>query len=151
MKEKLFSNSNDWTGLVIRLTLGLILFPHGAQKTFGWFGGPGFSNEMGFFTGVLHLPWLIGLLVILIEFLGALSFILGFASKLWAIATISLFIGIIFTEHLQHGFFMNWFGNQKGEGFEYHLLIIGLSLAALIHGSGKYSLDNIILKKQNIR
>jgi putative oxidoreductase len=41
---------------------------------------------------------------------------------------------------------MNWFGNQKGEGYEYHMLIIGLSLATLVNGSGKYSIDERIVK-----
>ena len=92
----------------------------------------------------MHLPWIIAFLVIIIEFFGALSFIIGFASRIWAILTIILMLGIIFTSHIDNGFFMNWFGNQKGEGFEYHLLVIGLSLSSLINGSGKYSVDEQI-------
>ncbi|MEJ2904279.1 DoxX family protein [Pedobacter panaciterrae] len=141
MKQMIFKTDNDWTGLIIRLTIGLVMFPHGAQKVFGWFGGPGFSKEMTFFTETLHLPWLMAFLVIFIEFFGAISLIIGFATRLWSVAMVMLFIGIIFTEHLQNGFFMNWFGNQKGEGYEYHLLIIGLSITAFINGSGKFSID----------
>jgi len=141
MKHLIFKTNNDWTGLVTRLTIGLVVFPHGAQKVLGWFGGPGFSKEMNFFTEILHLPWLIAFLVIIIEFLGAISLLIGFASRLWSAAMVILFIGIICMEHLQHGFFMNWFGNQKGEGYEYHLLVIGLSIATLINGSGKFSID----------
>ena len=144
MKHMIFKTDNDWTGLITRLTIGLVMFPHGAQKVFGWFGGQGFSKEMGFFTETLHLPWLIAFLVIFIEFFGAISLIIGFASRLWSIAMVILFIGIIFTEHLQNGFFMNWFGNQKGEGYEYHLLIIGLSITTFINGSGKFSIDKQI-------
>jgi putative oxidoreductase len=144
MKNNLYNTNNDLTGLIIRLTLGFILFPHGAQKMLGMFGGYGFSGTMGFFTGTLHLPWVIGFLVIIIEFIGALCFIAGFASRIWGALTIILFIGIIFTSHLDNGFFMNWFGNQKGEGYEYHLLIIGLSLAVIFNGSGKYSMDKIV-------
>ena len=147
MKNKIFNTNNDLTGLIIRLTLGLILFPHGAQKMLGMFGGYGFSGTMNFFTGTLHLPWIIGFLVIIIEFVGALSLIAGFASRIWSALTIILFIGIIFTSHLGNGFFMNWFGNQKGEGYEYHLLVIGLSLATLVNGSGKYSADKLITKQ----
>lgn len=146
MKNKIFNTKNDFTGLITRLTLGLILFPHGALKMLGLFGGYGFSGTMNFFTGTLHLPWIIGFFVIIIEFVGALSFIAGFASRIWSVLTIILFIGIIFTSHLDNGFFMNWFGNQKGEGYEYHLLIIGLSLSAFINGSGKYSVDEKIVK-----
>ncbi len=127
MKNKIFSTNNDWTGVVTRLTIGLIMFPHGAQKVLGWFGGNGFTGTMAFFTGTYHLSWIISFLVIVIEFLGAISLLLGFASRLWSIAMIVLFIGMIVTSHLQNGFFMNWFGNQKGEGYEYHLLVIGLS------------------------
>lgn len=146
MKYSIFKTNNDWTGLILRLTLGLVLFPHGAQKVLGWFGGPGFQPEMSFFTGTLHLPWLIGFLVIFIEFAGSLSFITGFASRIWSVATIILFTGIILTAHKEFGFFMNWFGNQKGEGYEYHLLIIGLCLATLVNGSGKYAVDHVLTK-----
>jgi putative oxidoreductase len=107
----------------------------------GMFGGYGFAGTMGFFTNTMHLPWIIGFLVIVIEFFGAISLIAGFASRVWSALIILLFAGIIFTSHLENGFFMNWFGNQKGEGYEYHLLIIGLSLATLVNGSGKYSVD----------
>lgn len=147
MKQKILNSNNDWTGLIIRLTLGLILFPHGAQKMLGIFGGYGFNGTMGFFTGTLHLPWLIGFLVIFIEFVGSLSLIAGIGSRIWSVAIFILMVGIIFTSHIQNGFFINWLGNQKGEGYEYHLLVIGLSLAALVNGSGKYSLDGIISKK----
>lgn len=144
MKNKIFSTNKDLTGLIIRLTLGLILFPHGAQKMLGLFGGYGFSGTMDFFTGTLHLPWIISFLIIIIEFVGSISLIAGFASRIWSALTIVLFIGIIFTSHIDNGFFMNWFGNQKGEGYEYHLLIIGLSLATIVNGSGRYSTDNLI-------
>jgi putative oxidoreductase len=147
MKNKIFKTNNDWTGLITRLTISLILFPHGAQKMFGLFGGPGFSGAMDFFTDTLHLPWIIGFFVIIIEFTGSLALIAGFASRIWAILIIVLMLGIIFTSHLGNGFFMNWSGNQKGEGYEYHLLIIGLSLATLINGSGKYSVDKALIKK----
>lgn len=146
MKNKIFNTNNDLTGLITRLTLGLILFPHGVQKMLGMFGGYGFSGTMIFFTETMHLPWIIGFLVIIIEFVGALFLIAGFASRIWSALTIISFTGIIFTSHLDNGFFMNWFGNQKGEGYEYHLLIIGLSLAILINGSGKYSIDEKITK-----
>jgi putative oxidoreductase len=147
MKNKIFSTHNDFTGLITRLTIGLILLPHGAQKMLGIFGGYGFSGTMNFFTNTLHLPWLIGFFVIIIEFVGALSLIAGFASRVWSGLVIILFLGIIFTSHLSNGFFMNWFGNQKGEGYEYHLLVIGLSLATLINGSGKYSVDESLSKR----
>jgi putative oxidoreductase len=147
MKNKIFKTNNDWAGLITRVTIGLILFPHGAQKMFGLFGGYGFRGTMGFFTDTIHLPWMIGFLVIIIEFIGSLALISGFGSRIWASLIIVSMLGIIFTSHLNNGFFMNWFGNQKGEGYEYHLLIIGLSLATLINGSGKYSVDKALIKE----
>ncbi len=147
MKSLLFHSNNDLTGLITRLTLGLVVFPHGAQKMLGLFGGYGFSGTMNFFTGTLHLPWIVGFLVIIIEFFGAIGLIVGFASRIWSALMIFLFIGIIYTSHLENGFFMNWFGNQKGEGCEFHLLIIGLSLAVFVNGSGKYAIDRSIKGK----
>lgn len=147
MKSLLFHSNNDLTGLITRLTLGLVVFPHGAQKMLGLFGGYGFSGTMNFFTGTLHLPWIVGFLVIVIEFFGAIGLILGFASRIWSALMILLFIGIIYSSHLENGFFMNWFGNQKGEGYEFHLLIIGLSLAVFVNGSGKYAIDRTIKGK----
>jgi putative oxidoreductase len=141
MKTSIFKTDNTWTGFTTRMTLGLILFPHGAQKMLGIFGGYGFTGTMGFFTGTLHLPWIIGFLIITIEFVGAVSFIAGFASRIWSLLTILLMIGIIYSNHIDNGFFMNWLGNQKGEGYEYHLLVIGLAIAILIEGSGKFSAD----------
>jgi putative oxidoreductase len=143
-KQRFFTTHNDWTGTILRLTLGGILWPHGAQKLLGWFDGPGFSQEMQFFTEVMNMSWLVGLSVIIIEFFGALSLIIGLATRFWAVGVIGLMMGIIFTSHLEYGFFMNWFGNQAGEGFEYHLLFIGLALALLLQGSGKYAVDGKI-------
>ena len=146
MKNKIFNTANDWTGLVTRLSVGLILFPHGAQQMLGLFGGYGFTGTMSFFTNTLDLSWPIAFLVITIQFFGSVSLIAGFASRLWSIAIIVVFIGTIFTAHIGNGFFMNWYGTQKGEGFEYALLVIGLSIATMINGSGKYSVDNIIFE-----
>ena len=145
MKHIIFVTSKDYTGLIIRMTLGAVMFPHGAQKMLGWFGGSGFSKEVELLQQ-LDIPWLVAVMVILIEFFGAISLMVGFASRLWSIAIGVLFIGIIFMEHLQYGFFMNWFGDQAGEGFEYHLLVIGLCVALLVQGSGKYALDSLICR-----
>ena len=146
MIKQIFKSNTDWTGFILRLTIGFILFPHGAQKVFGWFGGYGFEGTMSFFTSTMHIPWVIGILVILIEFIGSVFLIAGFATRIWAFAVITNMAGIIFSSHIQNGFFMNWFGNQAGEGIEYFLLVIGLSIALLINGSGKYSVDKLIVR-----
>jgi putative oxidoreductase len=144
MKNMIFKTNSDWGGFIARLTLGVILFPHGAQKMLGLFGGYGFTGTMGYFTNTVRLPWIVAFLVIIIEFVGSLSLIIGFATRPWSALIIILMLGIIFTSHIDNGFFMNWSGNQKGEGYEYHLLVIGLSLITLINGSGKYSADNAL-------
>ena len=147
----LFATRSDWTGPILRLTLGGVMWAHGAQKMLGWFGGYGFSGTMKFFTDPMHLPWLIGFLVIVIEFFGTLSILIGLASRLWAALLAVLTLGIVFTSHLQHGFFMNWFGNQKGEGYEYFLLLLGLAAALVVNGSGRYSLDKLLQRPAPLR
>lgn len=147
MNKLLATNSNNLTALIVRLTLGIVIFPHGAQKLLGWFGGYGYNGTMGFLTGTVHLPWILALLVILIEFFGALFLIFGFATRLAAIGMIANFIGIVYTSHLQNGFFMNWNNTPGvGQGFEYHLLVIGVSIALLIAGGGKWSIDSLLEK-----
>ena len=149
MKKLLSTNSNNWMALVARLALGITIFPHGAQKLLGWFGGYGFSGTMGFLTGQMHLPWIIGLLVILIEFFGSLLLLFGFLTRIAAFATLISFLGAFFTVHISNGFFMNW-GMQasKGEGYEYFILLFGLVIIALIAGGGKASVDAAILKNR---
>jgi len=145
--KKIFQ-TNESTALTIsRVMLGLVLFPHGAQKLLGWFGGYGFNATMGFLTGGMNLPWIIAFLVIIIEFFGALALILGIGTRIISVAVIFLFAGIIFTSHGQNGFFMNWGGKQAGEGFEYHLLVIAMAVTLLIGGAGKWSVDYQVQKK----
>ncbi len=148
MLNNILSAQNDYTGLILRLSLGGVILPHGAQKLFGLFGGYGFSGTMQFFTEVIHLPWLVGFGVIVLETLGALLLIAGFGSRILAALMALLMIGIIFSVHLENGFFMNWFGNQKGEGIEYFLLAIGLALGIVVNGGGIYSIDKLLSKRK---
>jgi putative oxidoreductase len=127
--------------------LALVIFPHGAQKLLGWFGGYGFSGTMGYFTQTVGLPWIIGFLVIVIEFFAPLLLAAGLLTRASAASLFGLFVGIIFNAHIQHGFFMNWSGNQAGEGFEYHLLVLGMSAALVVSGAGKYATDRYLLKE----
>jgi len=133
---------------IARLTLGIVIFPHGAQKLLGLFGGYGFTATMESFTTQMGLPSLIAFSIIMIEFFGSISLMLGLFSRFWALSLIGMFIGIIYMTQLEHGFFMNWFGNQAGEGYEYSILIIGLALTIIVNGSGKWSIDSLISKKQ---
>lgn len=147
MKKLLATNSANSLALIARLALGIVVFPHGAQKLLGWFGGNGFTGSMGFLTGAAGLPYLIALLVILIEFFGALFLIAGFATRLAAIGILGNFIGIVVTAQLHNGFFMNWGGQaNKGEGLEYFILLFALAIISLIAGGGKASVDAAISK-----
>lgn len=144
MFNQLLVAGGDWAGFVLRITAGLILWPHGAQKLLGWFGGYGFTGTMNFFTGTMKIPWILGFLVIVVEFLGSISLLAGFAVRYWAAAGILLMLGIITTSHLSSGFFMNWSGSQNGEGYEYHLLFIGIFIALLVGGAGRFSVDGAL-------
>jgi putative oxidoreductase len=140
MKTLIFKTRHSGSPLFLRVFLALVLFPHGAQKLLGWFGGYGFSGTMQYFTDTVGLPWLIGFLVILIEFLAPIALIVGFATRLWSLAVFFLFLGIMITAHADY-FFMNWFGSQPTEGAEYFLLILGMSLSLTVSGAGKFSID----------
>ena len=142
--QRILSTHGGIAALIARLTLGLVMFPHGAQKMLGWFGGYGFTGTMGFFTGMMHIPALFALLAILAEFLGSLGLIVGLFSRVAALGIAVNMVVAILMVHSANGFFMNWFGKQAGEGFEYHLLAIGLALIVLIQGGGAVSLDQVI-------
>lgn len=148
MKKLVFNTSGSVAPLALRLFLGLVLFPHGAQKLMGWFGGYGFTGTMTFFTDTVGLPWFIGFLVIIIEFFGPIALFLGAATRLWSIAILTIMTGIIFTTFNDH-FFMDWYGTQKTEGFEFFLLAIGMSASLIISGAGKFSIDALISRKTN--
>jgi putative oxidoreductase len=147
MKKLLSTNLGNWMLLVARLALGFTIFPHGAQKLLGWFGGYGYNGTMGFLTGQIHLPWIIALLVILIEFFGSLLLIFGFLTRIAAFGIMASFLGVLFAVHIGNGFFMNW-GMQPnhGEGYEYFILLFGLVIMPLIGGGGKASVDAIIIR-----
>ena len=113
----LFKTDNDVSAFLLRVLLGVVFFPHGAQKVLGWFGGYGFSGTMGFFTGMLHVPALFAFLAIAAEFAGAIALILGLFTRVAALGIAANMLVAVATAHWQYGLFMNWAGNQKGEGF----------------------------------
>lgn len=126
---------------VARLALGLVMFPHGAQKALGWFGGYGYHGTMGFFTGTMHIPAVFAFLAIAAEFAGSLALLAGFFSRVAAFGIAANMTVAILTVHYANGYFMNWSGSQKGEGVEYHLLALGLALIVMIYGGGRASVD----------
>lgn len=135
---------NNISLLIMRLALGVVIFPHGAQKLLGWFGGYGFDGTMNYFTSSVGVPYIIGLLVIIGESFGAIAIILGLFGRFTAASLFIIILGALYFDHAQYGFFMNWFGNQKGEGYEFDLLTFGLSIPLLLQGSGAYSMDAVL-------
>ena len=142
-----FQTDDSWTGLILRLTLGLVMFPHGAQKLLGWYGGYGFDGTLGFFTEKMGLLWIIAFLIIMGESFGSLGLLVGFLTRFSAASIGVIMLGAITLVHLPNGFFMNWFGKQAGEGYEYHLLVLGISIALTIVGAGRWSVDQQIAQR----
>ena len=146
MLKKLLQTKEDVSMLVLRLGLGIVFFPHGAQKALGWFGGYGFNATLAAFTDKMHIPLVFAFLAIAAEFLGAIALILGFFTRVAAFGIAVVMVVAIYMVHGRFGFFMNWSGAQKGEGFEYHLLVIAIAVALMIKGGGSFSIDKKLSK-----
>jgi putative oxidoreductase len=144
MVRKLFDTDDSTATAILRLVMGVVFFAHGAQKMLGWFGGFGFSGTMGFFTGAMHIPATLAFLAIAAEFFGGLGLILGFLTRIAAFGIAANMVVAIGTVHAAFGFFMNWSGKQKGEGFEYHLLALAITAFLMIRGAGAFSIDRAI-------
>src|ERR1700726_3431851 len=144
MTRKLIATNDDTATAILRVLLGVVFFAHGAQKMLGWFGGYGFAGTMGFFTGLMHIPAPLAFLAIAAEFFGGIGLILGFLTRVAAFGIgVNMLVAII-TVHRSFGFFMNWAGTQKGEGFEYHLLVLAIVVFLMIRGAGAFSVDRIL-------
>ena len=146
MFRKLMQTTDDSALTIVRLVLGVIFFAHGAQKVLGWFGGYGFTGTMGFFTQGMHIPAPFAFLAICAEFLGGIGLIIGLLGRVAAFGIACDMVVAVAMVHWHFGFFVNWFGTQKGEGFEYHLLAIAIALAIMIKGSGAFSIDRALSK-----
>lgn len=140
----LFVTEESFGLFVLRVVLGLVMFPHGAQKLLGWFGGYGFKGTYGYFKSQ-GIPGAIAFLIIMGESFGSVLLVLGLLTKFAAVSIAIIMLGATFLVHKQFGFFINWFGAQKGEGYEFHLLACGMAIALTISGGGAYSLDRWIL------
>ncbi len=146
MLQRLFRTGDDKALAIIRITLGAVMFAHGAQKAFGWFGGYGFAATMRFFEQ-MHIPALLGFLAIAAEFCGGLGLLLGFLGRVAAFGIAVNMLVAVLQVHWANGFFMNWSGQQKGEGFEYHLLVLAITGAIMIKGSGAWSVDRALTRE----
>jgi putative oxidoreductase len=145
--KTLLKTTDSVSLLVVRLALGIVMFPHGAQKVLGWFGGPGYSKTIEIFTVNYGFNTPLVLLLMAIEFLGSIGLIAGFFTRLSALGIGGAMAICAVMNHIQNGFFMNWFGNQKGEGIEFHILVAGISLALFIKGGGLFSMDRALARK----
>ncbi|MCL4246336.1 MAG: DoxX family protein [Candidatus Dadabacteria bacterium] len=145
MLGAIFRTDDDASALVARLALGIVILPHGLQKLLGMFGGAGFTATVDYFVSS-GLPAFLAVLIIIGEAFGALGLILGFLSRVAALGITIIMLGAILTVHIKFGFFMNWEGTQAGEGFEFHILAIGLGLVVLLKGGGLWSVDAAITK-----
>jgi putative oxidoreductase len=144
MIRRLFVTDDSLTTSILRLMLGIVFFAHGAQKMLGWFGGFGFTGTMHFFTGVMHIPAPLAFLAIAAEFFGGIGLIFGFLTRIAAFGIGVNMLVAIMTVHHAFGFFMNWTGTQKGEGFEFHLLVLAIVAFLMIRGAGAFSVDRLL-------
>jgi|SRR5262245_1079208 len=148
MWNGLLHTNTEWTGLILRLVLALVIFPHGAQKALGWFGGYGYAGTMQYFTKQAGLPAPVAFLVILAEFVGPIALVAGFGTRLAALLIAAVMVGAIFKVHRPIGFFMNWGGRHQAgaEGYEFHLLAIAIAAALLVTGGGAFSIDGLMAR-----
>ena len=144
MIRRLFATDDSIATSILRLMLGIVFFAHGAQKMLGWFGGFGFTGTMHFFTGLMHIPAPLAFLAIVAEFFGGIGLIFGFLTRIAAFGIGVNMLVAIMTVHHAFGFFMNWTGTQKGEGFEFHLLVLAIVVFLMIRGAGAFSVDRLL-------
>jgi len=149
--KKLLATDGGLDATVLRIVLGGVILPHGLQKTLGLFGGPGFGASVDMFTQDLGLPHGLAVTAIVGETLAAAALVVGLLTRLAALGVLAVMVGAIVLVHAPHGFFMNWSGQQQGEGFEYHLLAIGMALALVIRGGGAASLDRSLWRRSTER
>jgi len=146
MIKKIMITDEDVSRTIIRVLLALVFLPHGAQKVFGWFGGYGFSGTMDFFVKS-GIPAFLAFLAIITESVGSVALLAGFFTRVAAMGIAVNMIVCAAGNHIQNGFFMNWFGQQKGEGFEFHILVLALAIALMIKGGGRWSIDGLLAKR----
>ena len=141
----LLSTSDSVIPSLLRVALGGVIFGHGLQKVFGWFGGYGIAGTMGFFSSI-GMPSVLGALVIISDFFGALALMAGAFTRFSAAAAALVMLGAVLLVHLPNGFFMNWGGAPHGEGYEFHLLALAMAASLMISGGGRASLDGWLLR-----
>jgi putative oxidoreductase len=146
MWRKIIRTDDDKVLTLLRVALAIMVFPHGAQKLLGWFGGFGFSGTMGFLTQQMHIPAALALLVFAAEFFGALGVFFGFLGRIAAFGIAVDLTVVAVMAHLPNGFFLNYSGQQKGEGVEFLIVPVATAIALVIRGSGAWSIDRALMR-----
>lgn len=145
--HRLVATEDELGPTFARLALGIVLFPHGAQKLFGWFGGYGISGSIGYFND-LGIPNAISTVLVFVEVVASILLVTGTLTRIAAVLALGMMVGAIVLVHAPLGFFMNWYGDKPGEGFEFHILAIGLALVSLFAGAGKASVDRALMERR---
>ena len=144
MIKTLLQTDSDYAYTFLRIIAGIIVFPYGMQKLFGWFSAPGFgaagikgSLEQ---LAARNIPKFIAWLIIIGQSFGSIALMSGFLGRIAAGGLFIIFTGALIV-HLPDGWTLNWFGSKKGEGIEYFVLLLSLLLVIVLKGSGALSVD----------
>jgi len=145
LAQKFTITDDNYGSFFLRLSFAIMIIPHGLEKLFGTFGGIGYEKAIHIFTTLFGIPWILALLVFLIELFSGIALIIGFQTRINALL-LAIVMAVAGSFHFKYGFHMNWFGDKAGEGFEFHILAVGMMLALALIGGGKYSLDRKMMK-----
>src|SRR6202035_392786 len=147
----ILETDGDWVIAIARIVLGVVFFAHGAQMALGWFGGAGLQSTVRAFRENLRIPAPLAMLSVAVEFLGGLGLIVGLLSRVAALGIAVVMIVALVAVHRKFGFFMDWYGEKKGHGIEYHVLVLALALIVTIRGAGAFSLDQALYHRISSR
>lgn len=141
-----FINTEDTIlAFVLRLSLGIVMFPHGAQKLLDWFGGASLAGYVELFHR-FGFSTTVAVLVTIGEFFGGLGLIIGLLSRVAAGGLALIMAGAVLTVNGKYGFFINWAGDKARKSYEFHILVIGLAIGIIIVGGGKWPIDSALTR-----
>lgn len=147
MLKRLVRTDDNLAILFVRVSLAAVIWAHGAQKVLGWWGGKGPGVTMDFFERLWGIPPAVTVLVMLAEFVGPVLLAVGFLGRFAALSVGMVMVGAVYFDTWKWGFFMNWYGQPRGEGFELHVLVLGMVAALLVQGSGRWSVDRLLTRR----
>ncbi|HEV2735093.1 MAG TPA: DoxX family protein [Longimicrobiaceae bacterium] len=148
MFDRLIRTDDNLPLFFVRLALAIVIWPHGAQKVLGWWHGSGPAKTIEFFDMAWGIPPFVTVLVMLAEFVGPVLLLAGLLGRFAAFSIALVMVGAIYFDTGKWGFFMNWYGQPRGEGFEFHILVFGMVAALLVGGSGRWSVDRMLTRRR---